>query len=125
MGLVAFRILLVLAPLAVWMVATVPMLGVAVAGDRSVGREVFLQNCALCHVNGVAMAPRMDSRAEWEPRLGAGRQNLLKSVLRGKGGMPPKGGNASISDAQATAGLDYMLEKVAELKGETRMANRQ
>lgn len=117
-----FRILLVLTPLAVWMVSLVPMEGVAVAGDRPTGREVFLQNCALCHVNGVGMAPRIHNLAEWEPRLGAGRQKLLKSVLRGNGGMPPKGGNASISDAQAAAGLDYMLEKVAELKGETRMA---
>lgn len=114
-----------LTPLAVWMAAMVPMEGVAVAGDRSIGREVFLQNCALCHVNGVAMAPRIDSRAEWEPRLGGGRQVLLQSVLRGKGGMPPKGGNASISDKQAAAGLDYMLEKVADLKGETRMAKGQ
>lgn len=109
----------------VWMMTLVPMEGVAVAGDKPSGREVFLQNCALCHVNGVAMAPRIDSRAEWEPRLSLGRQNLLSSVLRGKGGMPPKGGNASISDAQAAAGLDYMLEKLAEIKAEPRMARGQ
>ena len=125
MDLAVFRILLVLAPLAVWMVSLVPMEGIAVAKDRATGQEVFLQNCALCHVNGVAMAPRIDNRADWEPRLSIGRQNLLNSVLRGKGGMPPKGGNASISDAQAAAGLDYMLGKVASLKGQTRVAHGQ
>lgn len=113
-----FRILLILLPLVVWMVTRVPMEGVAVAGDRTTGREVFLQNCALCHVTGVAMAPRVENPAEWESRLALGRHSLLNSVLRGKGGMPPKGGNASISDAQAAAGLDYMLETVNGLNKE-------
>lgn len=31
------------------------------------------------------------------------------SVLRGKGAMPPKGGNASLSRAEAYLALDYML----------------
>lgn len=36
--------------------------------------------------------------------------------------MPPKGGNASISDAQASASLDYMLEAVAGQTGQARVA---
>lgn len=112
MGPSGIRFLLVLSPLLMWMVSFGPKDGVAVAAGGSTGREVFVQNCALCHVHGVAMAPRIDNQAEWEPRLSIGRQALLNSVLRGKGGMPPKGGNASISDSQAAAGLDYMLEIV-------------
>lgn len=125
MGSFGIRILLVLTPLAVWMLSLVPADGVAVAADRSTGREVFVQNCALCHVHGVAMAPRVDNHVEWQPRLLLGRQALLNSVLRGKGGMPPKGGNASISDEQAVAGLDYMLEQVANLNARTRVAKGQ
>lgn len=125
MGFLRWRFLLILLPLAVWMLAHLPMEGVAVAGDSLTGREVFQQNCALCHVSGVAAAPRVDIPIEWEPRMSAGRQNLLNSVLRGKGGMPPKGGNASISDEQAAAGLDYLLERVAGLKDETQMAKGQ
>ncbi len=105
-----------------WMVSLGPKDGVAVAANVPTGREVFVQNCALCHVHGVAMAPRMDSQAEWGPRLSLGRQVLLNSVLRGKGGMPPKGGNASISDSQAAAGLDYMLEAVTGQSGQARVA---
>lgn len=105
-----------------WMVSLGPRDGVAAAADGSSGRDVFVQNCALCHVHGVAMAPRMDNLAEWEPRLSLGRQVLLNSVLRGKGGMPPKGGNASISDLQAAAGLDYMLDAVAGHSGQARIA---
>lgn len=118
------RLLLVLVPLVLWVFSLVPADGIAVASDRQVGREVFLQNCAACHVSGVAQAPRVSSLAEWEPRLAAGRQSLLNSVLRGKGGMPPKGGNASISDAQATAALDYMVGRVYELEHEAQAAER-
>lgn len=118
------RLLLVLAPLVLWVFSLLPADGVAVASDRQVGRDVFLQNCAACHVTGVAQAPRVGSLAEWEPRLAAGRQSLLNSVLRGKGGMPPKGGNASISDAQATAALDYMVGRVFELEHEAQAAER-
>lgn len=103
------RLLLVLAPLVLWFFSLIPADGIAVASDRQVGREVFLQNCAACHITGVAKAPRVSNIAEWEPRLATGRQNLLNSVLRGNGGMPPKGGNASISDGQATAALDYLI----------------
>lgn len=120
-----FRVLLVLSPLLLWMVSRVPMEGVAVANDRHTGRDVFLQNCALCHVSGLGMAPRMDDWAQWEPRVALGRASLTNSVLRGKGGMPPKGGNASISDTQAVAALDYMISRVlGASSAETRIAEK-
>jgi cytochrome c5 len=118
------RLLLVLAPLVLWVFSLVPADGIAVASNRQIGREVFLQNCAACHVSGVAQAPRVSVLAEWEPRLAAGRQSLMNSVLRGKGGMPPKGGNASISDGEATAALDYIVGRVYELEHEAQAAER-
>lgn len=124
MGHMAFRILVVLVPLILWVFSTGPREGIAVASERSIGRDVFLQNCAACHVNGVAQAPRIASLAEWEPRLAAGRQSLLSSVLRGKGGMPPKGGNASITDGQAAAALDYIVGRVLEMEHESEAAKR-
>lgn len=124
MKMTAFRILLVLAPLVLWMVSRVPMEGVAVADERITGRDVFLQNCALCHVSGIAMAPRIDNRQEWETRLSLGRPALKNSVLRGKGGMPPKGGNASISDTQAVAALDYMVGRVLKSEQDAQLAEK-
>ena len=118
------RLVLVLVPLVLWVFSLMPADGVAVASDRQVGRDVFLQNCAACHVTGLAQAPRVSSLAEWEARLATGRPSLLNSVLRGKGGMPPKGGNASISDAQATAALDYIVGRVYELEHEAQAAER-
>ncbi len=114
MPLVLFRIVIVLLPLMVWMVSLIPMDGVAVAADRSVGKAVFEQNCVLCHGNGLAGAPRIDHNDDWAHRLAAGRAVLLQSVLQGRAGMPPKGGNASLSDNDAVAGLNYLLSRVAQ-----------
>ena len=96
--------------------------GIATAASMPNGRDVFLQNCAKCHVTGVAQAPRVSSHAEWESRLQSGRQSLLNSVLRGKGGMPPKGGNASITDDQAIAATDYIVSRVIQLDHEAQIA---
>ena len=34
---------------------------------------------------------------------------MLKSVLMGKGAMPPRGGNPKLTDAQAQAALDFCV----------------
>jgi cytochrome c5 len=124
MNSVFIRILLVLSPLVLWIFSLGPSDGIATAADKNIGRDIFLQNCAACHLHGVAQAPRVGNFAEWEPRLAAGRSNLLNSVLRGKGGMPPKGGNASISDAQAAAALDYVVAQVLALDRDAQVASR-
>ena len=81
----------------------------------SQGQNVYKQTCAVCHSVQMPGAPMLDSKADWKHRLIAGRQVLLRSVLYGYGAMPPKGGNASLSDAEAEAALDYMLSKIANL----------
>jgi cytochrome c5 len=73
------------------------------------GREVYVRSCAICHANGVGGAPRFGHAEDWARRGNSGIAELLVSVLRGKGGMPPKGGNASLSREEAYAALDYML----------------
>lgn len=73
------------------------------------GREVYIQSCAMCHANGVGGAPRPGKAEDWAARTRNGTADLLVSVLRGKGGMPPKGGNASLTRAEAYVAMDYML----------------
>jgi len=73
------------------------------------GREVYVQSCAMCHANGVGGAPRPGRPEDWVDRHKNGPAELLVSVLRGKGGMPPKGGNASLTRAEAYVALDFML----------------
>ncbi|MBI2509229.1 MAG: hypothetical protein HYV99_04450 [Betaproteobacteria bacterium] len=40
------------------------------------------------------------------------KEAMIVSVLKGKGVMPPKGGNASLTDSDARAAMDYMLSQV-------------
>jgi cytochrome c5 len=76
------------------------------------GRNIYVQACAHCHESGVGGAPRTGDRRAWASRLSNGEQALVTSVLRGNRGMPPKGGNANLTDGQARAAVKYMLSSV-------------
>lgn len=73
------------------------------------GREIYVQSCAMCHSAGVGGAPRPGKGEDWAERAKKGPAELMVSVLRGKRGMPPKGGNASLTRVEAYLALDYML----------------
>ncbi|MDZ4100824.1 MAG: c-type cytochrome [Hydrogenophaga sp.] len=75
------------------------------------GEALYKQACAVCHVAGVAGAPKFADKAAWAPRVGLGLDGLTASVIKGKGAMPPKGGSAA-SDADIKAAVQYMLDAV-------------
>jgi len=79
------------------------------------GKDVYNKTCALCHATGVAGAPKYGNAADWAPRLGAGTAKLYASALKGTAkGMPAKGGNPSLSDAEVKAAADYLLASVKD-----------
>jgi cytochrome c5 len=80
------------------------------AGAKS-GEQVFNAACTVCHTAGVAGAPKVGDKAAWEPRLAQGMDALVNSSVKGKGAMPPKGGNTSLSDAEVKSAVQYMIEK--------------
>jgi cytochrome c5 len=75
------------------------------------GKQVFDTTCMACHATGVANAPKLGDKAAWAPRLAQGEDALVQSALKGKGAMPPKGGNTSLSDAQVRAAVEFMLSQ--------------
>lgn len=75
------------------------------------GEAVYKQACAVCHVAGVAGAPKHGDKAAWAPRVASGLDALTASVIKGKGAMPPKGGSAA-PDAEIKAAVQYMLDAV-------------
>lgn len=81
----------------------------APAGGKADGKSVYDKACAACHASGAADAPKFGDKAAWEPRIKTGIDSLLKSALGGKGAMPPKGGNASLSDAEVKAAIEHMV----------------
>ena len=72
------------------------------------GKKVYDSTCTACHAAGVANAPKLGDKAAWAPRVKQGTDALMQSVLKGKGAMPPKGGNMSLSDDDVKAAADFM-----------------
>jgi cytochrome c5 len=79
------------------------------AGGKPDGKKTYDTACMACHATGAAGAPKLGDKAAWAPRIKTGTEALYASVLKGKGAMPPKGGNAALSDADVKAAADYMV----------------
>ena len=86
--------------------AATPAPAAAKGGD---GKAVFDKVCSVCHATGLAGAPKFGDKAAWAPRIATGIDTLHQSALKGKGAMPPKGGNMALSDADVMAAVDYMV----------------
>ncbi len=82
--------------------------GKAAAPD---GKAIYDASCQACHAAGAAGAPKLGDKAAWAPRLGAGTGALTASAIKGKGAMPPKGGNLSLADADVKAAVEYMVSQ--------------
>lgn len=76
------------------------------------GVQTYNQACAACHATGAAGAPKLGDKAAWEPRIAQGMDTLYTSVLKGKGAMPPKGGQMQLSDDDVKAAVDHMVAQV-------------
>lgn len=72
------------------------------------GKDVVQAACGGCHIAGVAGAPKIGSKGDWEPRVQTGMDALLASVVNGKGIMPPRGGG-DFSDDELKAAIKSML----------------
>lgn len=72
------------------------------------GKAVYSKACAVCHT---AMPPKLGDKAAWAPRIATGTDALVASVIKGKGAMPPKGGNKSLSDSDIRAAVEYMVSQ--------------
>lgn len=76
------------------------------------GEEIYNTACMACHNTGAAGAPKLGDNAAWAPRLAKGTETLYNSAINGLNAMPPKGGNASLSDEEVKKAVDYMLPSV-------------
>jgi len=83
--------------------------GAAVKAD---GKKIYDASCAACHAAGVAGAPKAGDKTAWAPRLKTGANALYASAIKGKAGMPAKGGNAALADADIKAAVDYLMGQV-------------
>jgi cytochrome c5 len=72
------------------------------------GKAVFEKSCAGCHKT---LSPKLTGeKAKWDALLKQGKPALVATVVKGKGGMPPKGGAESEDDVKAA--LDYLVTQI-------------
>jgi len=73
------------------------------------GKATYESTCKACHEAGIAGAPKFGDKAAWGARIKAGKDSLYTTALKGKGAMPPKGGNLTLPEADVKAAVDYMV----------------
>lgn len=81
----------------------------AAMAERS-GEEVYNTKCSVCHVAGVAGAPKFGDAAAWAPRTEKGIDALLATAITGLNAMPPKGTCMDCSDNELKSAIQYMLD---------------
>jgi len=75
------------------------------------GKAVYDKVCFACHAQSVAGSPKVGDKAAWAPRLKQGTDTLVQSVIKGKGAMPPKAGNPSLTDAEIRAAVEFLASQ--------------
>lgn len=83
------------------MIRLVPVLWLVACGAPEPPAPLMAKyeaSCMACHATGAADAPRVGSRASWQPRLDKGMDTLLRSVRGGRVGMPAGGRCGDCSD---------------------------
>ncbi|GAA0209127.1 cytochrome c5 family protein [Kangiella japonica] len=74
------------------------------------GESIYNRSCFSCHERGHGGAPLRGNLEQWQSRLNKGEDALLKSMVNGYKGMPPKGACFDCSAQELQMALDYMLK---------------
>jgi cytochrome c5 len=99
-------------PVAIAAPANAPSAAAAVPSAKPrPGDQVYQQVCAMCHAAALMGAPKLGDKAAWQPRVAQGVSTLYQHAVNGIRAMPARGGNASLSDADVKAAVDYMVGK--------------
>lgn len=92
----------------------------AAASSDNPGKATYDSVCFACHAQGIAGAPKYGDVAAWESRVAQGHDTLVQHALAGftgqAGMMPARGGNPTLTDAQVTAAVEYMMAAVGGKK---------
>ena len=79
------------------------------------GKAVYDTNCAACHEASMMGAPKPGDKAAWSARIPQGVETMAKKSIAGfqgkVGAMPPKGGNASLTDEAINNAVAFMVDK--------------
>jgi cytochrome c5 len=87
------------------------------AVDENPGKNVFDGLCFSCHKSGLPNIPQLGKAEDWVNRITKGKELIYEHAIKGFTGdtgmaMPAKGGNATLTDEEIRAAVDYMLSSV-------------
>ncbi|MEP0074098.1 MAG: c-type cytochrome [Marinomonas sp.] len=99
-----------LSPFALFLLFIFSALSNQAFAERS-GSQVVNTFCVACHISGVAGAPRLGNKEEWQPRLQKSLPELLSSVTNGLNAMPPKGLCSNCTDKELDSAIQFMIDK--------------
>ena len=87
---------------------------VAAAGGENIvrsGEEITNQACVACHGTGLMNSPAIGDAAAWAARIALGYETLTKHAIDGIRMMPPRGGNADLTDIEIAKAVAYMANQ--------------
>jgi cytochrome c5 len=73
--------------------------------------EIAKSTCFKCHETGEKGAPKFSDKAEWRQRGSKGLDAVTKTVIRGHGNMPARGGLADLTDEELKKVITVLLKK--------------
>ena len=83
----------------------------AVGGARS-AESIYTSGCAACHDGGIAGAPKMGNKGQWEARQAKGYEMLVNNAYNGINGMPAKGLCVDCTKEEIGIAVQYMLDTI-------------
>jgi cytochrome c5 len=83
----------------------------AAGAEPRSGKEVYAAVCAACHDSGAAGSPVKGNKDQWQPRANQGLATLIDHAINGIRGMPARGGNPGVTDAEIENTIVYMLSE--------------
>jgi cytochrome c5 len=87
-------------------------MNVAVVGGGRSAESIYTTGCAACHDAGVAGAPMMGNKSQWEARQAKGYETLVNNSYNGINGMPAKGLCADCTKEEIGIAVQYMLDSI-------------
>ena len=83
------------------------------AASSASGEKIVGEVCSTCHGAGLMGAPKIGDNTAWQARYQkAGSVKVLaETAEHGKGNMPPRGGESSLTDTDLQSAIQFMLGK--------------
>jgi len=88
-----------------------PAAGAKLASSDKNPEEIAKSTCFKCHETGEQGAPKFSDKAAWRQRGSKGLDAVTKTVIRGHGKMPARGGLADLTDDELKKVIAVMLKE--------------